>query len=263
MQKSAMPSLDDDVVVLGEVSKEKVQSTPVTLDLTLDLGNRVRFSGQGLDVTLGGALHLTSQPGRDVQGVGTINVIKGQYKAYGQDLDIEKGTISFLGPLSNPNLNIRASRRLSPVGAGVEILGNLNTPRVRLVSSEPMSEKDKLSWLILGRASSGESDEATLAAAAGAWLAGSVNDRLGLVDDFGLTTKRTRNAQTGELNAAEQVLTFGKRITDEVYLGYEYSINSADQAVKLIYQVSKAWQLIARAGSDSFGGEAKYVIRFD
>ena len=126
-----------------------------------------------------------------------------------------------------------------------------------------MSEKDKLSWLILGRASSGESDEATLAAAAGAWLAGSVNDRLGLVDDFGLTTKRTRNAQTGELNAAEQVLTFGKRITDEVYLGYEYSINSADQAVKLIYQVSKAWQLIARAGSDSFGGEAKYVIRFD
>ena len=263
MQKSAMPSLDDDVVVLGEVSKEKVQSTPVTLDLTLDLGNRVRFSGQGLDVTLGGALHLTSQPGRDVQGVGAINVIKGQYKAYGQDLDIEKGTISFIGPLSSPNLNIRASRRLSPVGAGVEILGNLNTPRVRLVSNEPMSEKDKLSWLILGRASSGESDEATLAAAAGAWLAGSVNDRLGLVDDFGLTTKRTRNAQTGELNAAEQVLTFGKRITDEVYLGYEYSINSADQAVKLIYQVSKAWQLIARAGSDSFGGEAKYVIRFD
>ncbi len=262
-QKSAMPTLGDDVVVLGEAPKEKQQATPIRMDLALDLGEHVRFSGQGLDVTLGGTLRLTSQPGQDVQGVGTITVLRGQYKAYGQDLDIDKGSISFVGPLTSPNLNIRASRRMSPVGAGVEILGNLDNPRIRLVANEPMSEKDKLSWLILGRASSGESDEATLAAAAGAWLAGSVNDRLGLVDDFGLTTQRTRNAQTGELNAAEQVLTFGKRITDEVYLGYEYSIDSANQAVKIIYQVTRAWQLIGRVGTQSFGGEAKYVIRFD
>lgn len=73
----------------------------------------------------------------------------------------------------------------SQVGAGVEVLGNLETPRVNLVANEPMSEKDKLSWLILNRASSGTStDEAALATAAGAFLAGSLNDKVGLVDDF-------------------------------------------------------------------------------
>ena len=127
-----------------------------------------------------------------------------------------------------------------------------------------MSEKDKLSWLILNRASSGnDSDEAALATAASAWLAGKVNDRIGLVDNFGLTSQRTRNTQTGELNPAEQVLTFGKQLTSELYLGYEYGINSADQSVKLVYQLTRSIQAIGRVGSQSWGGEMKYIIRFD
>ena len=114
---------------------------------------------------------------------GSLEVLKGI------NLEISKGNISFVGPLSDPNLNIRAERRLSPVGAGVEVLGSLNNPRVTLVANEPMSEKDKLSWLILNRASSGsDSDEAALGAAAGAWLAGNINDKIGLVDDFGFTS---------------------------------------------------------------------------
>lgn len=263
-QRSGMPTLGDDVVVLGEAPKEKSAPTPISLNLVLDLNDRFYFSGEGLDVTLGGQLTLTARPGEDVQGVGTVNVVKGRYKAYGQDLYIEKGTISFVGPLDNPNLNIRATRNLSPVGAGVEVLGNLENPRITLVADEPMSEKDKLSWLILNRASSGsDSDEAALAAAAGAWLAGGINDRIGLVDDFGFTSQRTRNAQTGELNPAEQVLTVGKQLTNELYLGYEYGINSASQSVKLIYQITRSVQAIARVGSESWGGELKYVIRFD
>lgn len=234
------------------------------MNLTLDLNDSVRFSGEGLDVTLGGQLNLTAKPGQDVQGVGTVRVAKGRYKAYGQNLEISKGNISFVGPLSDPNLNIRAERRMSPVGAGIEVLGSLNNPRITLVADEPMSEKDKLSWLILNRPSSGsDSDEATLSAAAGALLAGQINDRIGLVDDFGFTSQRTRNAQTGELNPAEQVLTVGKQLTNELYLGYEYGVTSADQSVKLIYQLTRAIQAIARVGTSSSGGELKYIIRFD
>ncbi|MDO5640134.1 MAG: translocation/assembly module TamB domain-containing protein [Neisseria sp.] len=263
-QKGGMPTLGDDVVVLGEPPKEAAAPTLISLNLTLDLNNAVRFSGEGLDVTLGGRLNLAAQPGQDVQGVGTVNVVKGRYKAYGQDLEISKGSISFVGPLDNPNLNIRAERRLSPVGAGVEVLGNLNNPRITLVANEPMSEKDKLSWLILNRASSGsDGDEAALSAAAGALLAGEINDRIGLVDDFGFTSRRTRNAQTGELNPAEQVLTVGKQLTNELYLGYEYGIESAEQSVKLVYQLTRTVQAIARVGNESWGGELKYTIRFD
>ncbi|WP_025458219.1 translocation/assembly module TamB domain-containing protein [Neisseria polysaccharea] len=263
-QKSSMPSAGDDVVVLGEVKKEAAAPLPVNMNLILDLNDSIRFAGYGADVTIGGKLTLTAQPGGNVRGVGTVRVIKGRYKAYGQDLDITKGTVSFVGPLNDPNLNIRAERRLSPVGAGVEILGSLNSPRITLTANEPMSEKDKLSWLILNRAGSGSSgDNAALSAAAGALLAGQINDRIGLVDDLGFTSKRSRNAQTGELNPAEQVLTVGKQLTGKLYIGYEYGISSAEQSVKLIYRLTRAIQAVARIGSLSSGGELTYTIRFD
>ena len=263
-QKSGMPELDDDVVVLGEPKKETRDSVPFSMNIDLDLNDQVFFRGEGVDVTLGGRLKLTAQPKQDIQAVGTVAVVKGKYKAYGQDLNITKGTVSFVGPLSRPNLNIRAVRNLSPVGAGVEVLGNLENPRVTLVTNEPMSEKDKLSWLILNRASSGsDGDEAALSTAASAFLAGKLNDRIGLVDDFGLTSKRSRNAQTGELNPAEQVLTVGKQLSSELYLGYEFGLTSASQTVKLVYQLTRTIQAIVRVGSQSSGGEIKYVIRFD
>ena len=263
-QKSGMPELDDDVVVLGEPKKETRDSVPFSMNIDLDLNDKVFFRGEGVDVTLGGRLKLTAQPKQDIQAVGTVAVVKGKYKAYGQDLNITKGTVSFVGPLSRPNLNIRAVRNLSPVGAGVEVLGNLENPRVTLVTNEPMSEKDKLSWLILNRASSGsDGDEAALTTAASAFLAGKINDRIGLVDDFGLTSKRSRNAQTGELNPAEQVLTVGKQLSSELYLGYEFGLTSASQTVKLVYQLTRTIQAIVRVGSQSSGGEIKYVIRFD
>ncbi len=263
-QEGTAPTLDDDVVIVGETQPAPAAPMPFKLDLTFDLANKFYFTGEGLDVNLGGKLKLTSTTTSNVQAVGSVNIIKGQYKAYGQDLIIKKGTISFVGPLAKPNLNIRAERRASPVGAGVEVLGNLDAPRVSLVANEPMSEKDKLSWLILNRASSGSSgDNAALATAASAFLAGKLNDKMGLVDDFGLTSQQTRNAQTGEMNPAQQVLTFGKQINQNIYLGYEAGLETASQTVKLVYQLSRSFQAIAKIGTVSSGGELKYIKRFD
>lgn len=262
--KGGMPTLGDDVVVLGREKPVASAGTPISLNLTLNLNNQFRFSGEGLDVLLGGTLLATAQPKQNIQVVGTVSIVRGQYKAYGQDLLIQQGSISFVGPVDNPNLKLRATRRFSPVEAGVEVLGNLNNPRISLTANEPMSEKDKLSWLVLGRASSGSTgDEAALSSAASAWLAGGINDRLGLVDDLGFTSQQTRNAQTGELNPAEQVITVGKRLTNDLHLAYEYGIDSATQTVKLTYQISRALQAIAKVGTGSVGAEARYSIRFD
>ncbi len=148
--------------------------------------------------------------------------------------------------------------------AGVEVLGNVETPRITLVANEPMSEKDKLSWLVLNRASSGSSgDNAALATAASAFLAGSINDKIGLVDDFGLTSEQTRNATTGEMNPAQQVLTFGKQLTRDLYLGYEAGLQTSSQTIKLVYYLSRSFQAIARMGTVSSGAEIKYIRRFD
>ncbi len=259
------PALSDDVVIKGRAAPEPsaLASLPLSVDLTLDLGERFRFSGQGLDVELTGQAKLTAEPGMAPAAKGQVRVVKGRYKAYGQDLDIEYGVISFAGPLDNPGLNVRARRRLSPVGAGVEVTGSVATPQIRLIADESMSDKDKLAWLVLGRASSGsDSDNNNMAASAGTLLAGTLNDRIGLFDDLGMSQRNERTLSDGRVSPAEQVVTVGKQLTQEFYLGYEYGMTSAHQAVKMIYQLSKSWSLVLRAGTDA-SAETRYTLRFD
>ena len=63
-QKSSMPSLDDDVVVLGEEQKQTAAVTPISLNLTLNLNDNIRFVGYGADITIGGKLTITSRPAK-------------------------------------------------------------------------------------------------------------------------------------------------------------------------------------------------------
>ncbi|EEG10072.1 translocation/assembly module TamB domain-containing protein [Pseudogulbenkiania ferrooxidans] len=264
LPKQGTPQLSDDVHVVGREAPppSALATLPVTVRLDLDLGERFRFTGQGLDVELSGVVHVSAAPGEAPAARGQVRVVKGRYKAYGQDLDIEYGTITFTGSLDNPALNVRAKRRLSPVGAGVEVGGSVAAPSVRLIADEALSERDKLSWLVLGRASVGGSDDASLAAAAGALLAGTINDRIGLFDDLGLVNQQGKTLADGTVSPAEQVVTVGRQLTRTLYLGYEYGIASASQALKMSYQLSKGWSLVLRAGTTA-SLETRYTLRFD
>ena len=65
-----------------------------------------------------------------------------------------------------------ALRKGLPVEAGVEVLGTVARPKVRLVSSPDVPDPEKLSWLVLGRGQGDVSagDAATLVAAANSLL---------------------------------------------------------------------------------------------
>ncbi|RQW28324.1 translocation/assembly module TamB [Rhodobacteraceae bacterium CH30] len=264
MPKFGAPALGQDVVVIGRVQPEAgAASLPFAMNLKLDLGDNFRFSGAGLATRLEGNLQLQAKPGEALAVYGQVNTVDGRFKAYGQDLDISKGVISFSGAVDNPGLAIRALRRMSPVGAGVEVSGSVLYPKVQLVADEPMSEKEKLAWLILGRsASSGGQDDSALAASAGGFLAGAINDKLGLFDDIGLTSRSEKTLANGTVNPAEQVVTLGRQLSQSLYLGYEYGITSATQAVKVVYQLSKGWSAQVKAGT-TVDIESRYTVRFD
>ena len=263
LPKLGGPKLSSDVYVVGRTVDEGGKALPLGLDLTVTLSDDVRFAGNGLDAWLGGDIRLLAQPGGQLQARGQIRVDKGRFKAYGQDLDINRGVVSFTGPLDNPSLDIRAKRRMSQVGAGVEITGSVLTPTVKLVADEAMSEKDKLSWLILNRAAtSGERDSDIAGASAGGLLAGMVNDKVGLFDDVGVQSRAETTSASGTVSPAEQVVVLGKQLTRELYVGYEYGLRSAEQAIRLNYQLSQKLSLVGRLGYE-VSSELRYTLRFD
>ena len=252
------PSLDDDVVIAGE-GPEKVErkgdSAPpprrqVQVKLDIDLGERLRVRGRGLDTRLTGQLQV-STPGNKLAVRGAVRSLEGTYTGYGQKLVIDRGVISFNGPLDNPTLDILALRPNLDLEVGLAITGSLNQRRVRLYSDPEMSETEKLSWLVMGRESDGlgRADSTLLQRAAVALLAGEGEAPTDtLLRQIGIDELSFRQTD-GEVR--ETVVSLGKQLSRRWYVGYERGVNATAGTWQLIYRAAQRFTLRAQSGSEN------------
>lgn len=282
LPKAGAPVLGDDVVIVRRKdtrgqrdirtaatpavpeSEPAGRFTPV-IDLALDLGNNFRFRGAGADLLLAGRLGINSEPLVPMRVTGTVRVVDGTYEAFGRKLNITRGIVNFNGPIDNPNLNIRAMRQNQEVEAGVEVTGTVRLPRVRLVSEPNVPDEDKLSWLMFGygaeSAALGQQRQLSGGALGGAAL-GMLGTRAGkgVVQRFGIDEFSVGPSTSGLNN--EQVVSVGKAVTEKISVGYEQSLTSAGNIVKLTWAFSRRWSLIARGGSVN-GLSVLFNRRFD
>jgi translocation and assembly module TamB len=224
---------------------------PATIALRVNLGERLRLRGRGLDTRLEGDLLLATPNGRLAIN-GTVRAEDGTYAAYGQKLAVDKGLLIFNGPAENPRLDIEATRPNIDVRAGVAITGFAIDPRIRLFSEPDMSDLDKLSWIMLGRASDGlgSTETALLQRAAVALLAGegpAVTDQL--LGAFGIDEVSLRQSDVGEVR--ETVVSLGKQLSRRWYVGYERGLNATTGTWQLIYRVAQRFTLRAQSGMDN------------
>ncbi|GIX52769.1 hypothetical protein CQA4T8M7_20250 [Sphaerotilus natans] len=255
--QSDAPSLGDDVDVDRGRGANRQRETAArgsqrstALDLRVDLGERFQLVGRGLSTRLTGELRLSS-PANRLAVNGSIRAVDGTYAAYGQKLRVERSVISFTGLPDNPRLDIEAIRPdLEDVRVGISVTGTAQLPRIRLISEPAMSDTDRLSWLILGRASDGlgRTDMALLQRAATALIAGE-SDAPSLVERIGLDQFSVR--QDGEGDSRETVVTLGKQISQRWYVGYERSLNAASGTWQLIYRAARRFTLRAQSGAEN------------
>ena len=223
----------------------------VALDLRVGMGENLRIKGRGIDTGLRGDLHLTS-PGGRLTVDGTLRTADGTYQAYGQKLAIDRGVLTFVGAIENPRLDIEATRPNLDVRVGVVVAGTALNPRVRLFSEPDMADIDKLSWLVLGRASEGvgRDNTALLQSAALALLSG---EGPGLTDKLthaiGLDAISVRQQDTG--TAKETIVSVGKQISKRWYVGYERGTTATTGSWQLIYRIARRLTLRAQAGGDN------------
>jgi translocation and assembly module TamB len=252
------PRLDEDVTVRRPASAADTPASPGTpkaqrnfaMAVTIDMGQKLRVRGRGLDSELRGQLQL-STPGGRLAVNGAINTENGTYAAYGQKLDIERGIVAFSGAADNPRLDVLALRPNIDTRVGVLITGTLLSPRVRLYSEPDMSDTDKLSWLVLGRAPDGlgRSDTALLQRAALALLAGEGEAPTdALVKALGIDDLSLRQSD-GEVR--ETVISLGKQLSRRWYLGYERGVNSTTGTWQLVYRIAQQFTLRLQSGLDN------------
>lgn len=288
LSRSDAPTIGEDVNVLngpgskvgeedsegnGRGSQRKVQAS-----VEIALGDNLHLKGRGLDTDLTGAVKFTTPNNRPTLN-GTIRTVNGTYAAYGQKLQIERGAIAFTGLIENPRLDILAIRAQSPMSSaafsdsqssdvsairstssvaegtvvkvGVAIAGTAQNPRVTLYSEPAMSETEKLSWLVLGRAPSGlgGADIGLLQSAAVALLSGegpSTTDNI--MGRLGLDELSVRQSDG---TVRETVVNVGKQLSRRWYVGYERNINATSGNWQLIYRLAQRFTLRAQTGIDN------------
>ena len=227
--------------------------TPRTqrIALQIDLGQDLKIRGHGLDTQLRGNLALSAPNGR-LAIAGSVRTEAGSYAAYGQKLTIERGVLTFTGPADDPRLDILALRPNLDQRVGVLVSGSAQAPRVRLYSEPEMSDSDKLSWLVLGRAPDGleSTDTALLQRAALALLAGEGQGLDStLLSNIGLDELSVRQNETGDVR--NTVVSVGKQLSRRWYVGYERSVNSTTGTWQVIYRVAQRFTLRAQSGEDN------------
>jgi translocation and assembly module TamB len=149
-------SVSSDVVVLNEDgSLTPKAGSKVDAEITITLGQDVHLKGFGLNADLGGQLFIDQKPGKVATASGEIKIRDGSFRAYGQDLTIGEGRISYAGGrIDNPGMRLRASRKLNDITVGVQVSGTAKKPKFSTWSTDPdLAEKDIVSILLTGQRS--------------------------------------------------------------------------------------------------------------
>lgn len=232
------------------------------IDLRLELGDEVSFSGLGLNATFAGALAISDRSNQATTATGEIEVVDGTYKAYGQDLQINNGKMVFAGgPIDEPGLNFRAVRQATPeVEVGVLVQGSLRAPKLDVFSTPSLPQSDQLSYLVLGRplSASSASENSLLQQAAmaigvqgGTLLTDRIGSSLG-VDTFGIeSAPGTSNAQAA--------LVVGKYLSPRLYVSYGYGLFEPISTLRLEYQLNRLWRIVTESTNIATGGDFLWV----
>lgn len=243
LQSVTAPS--SDVVIVDETQVKG--GLAVDTDVSVTLGEDVRMNGYGLKGTLAGQLRVRDRPGRATTARGAIDV-GGAYKAYGQDLSITRGHVSWSAtPIDTPALDIRAERKIDAITVGVQVRGTALVPELSLWSDPAMEQAEQLSYLVLGRplrsASQADGTQLTQAAAAmgGNLLAQKLGARLGL-EEVGVADNRALGGAA---------LTVGMHLSPRLYVSYGVALFGSGQVITFKYLLSRLWNIQIDSGTEN------------
>jgi translocation and assembly module TamB len=234
----------------------------VQANLAIDLGDRFRVFGAGVDARLAGQVTLSGRLPDAPRLNGTVSIAQGSYTGFGQNLEIERGKLVFSGPVDNPAIDIVAYRRFLPVEAGVAISGTARFPRLTLVSKPDVPEPDKLSWLVLGMSAESSRGGQAAALQAAAVLLASGDPRAAaapsLASTVGLDVLSVRTGASGltssgsaSASVQDSVVTLGKRVSERLFLSYEQSLRGLQNLLRLQYEISERLSIRGRVGTEN------------
>ena len=221
----------------------------------------MRLQAFGLDTFLEGSVVFRELPGSPPELTGTITLREGTFTGYGQALQVEKGQLTFTGPLDDPIVSVTASRTVVHDNRDVLITlmigGTAQALTTQVRASPQLPDDDALALLITGRTFSQASgvDKSNIYGAAltlglfgATGISGNVASGLGL-EEIILDQDIDGNMEVGA----------AIRLNRDFYLRYTYSVFSRLGGVLLRYRLNSRFSVQAQTG-DAHSIEIRYGV---
>ncbi|VUD42511.1 Translocation and assembly module TamB [Thalassocella blandensis] len=263
LPKGAVTVSEDQIIVSQNTVVGQQNNLQQYISLNIRIEESVKVTAFGFKGGINGGLKVHGEPGRATTATGQLQVVDGEYRAYGQGLVVDYGKIIFAGgPVDRPGIDIKAHRNPAEnITVGVFVQGYLGNTEFKLFS-EPagMSETEQLSWLILGRAleENNTEDNDMLAEAAlslSISRADSVLKKLSGevgVDSIGISTGTGEAGAASDSNNAELVL--GKYLSPELFVSYGIGLFNQINTLRIEYIFNKNWRFATETSTEKVGG---------
>lgn len=242
-------NVSPDTLIVGETNGAAPTRWQVYTRVKIALGDAVRVDAYNFRGKVTGTVIAVDEPQKTTTGTGELRFESGTYIAYGTQLTINPGRLLFNGgPIADPGLDVRASRQVGDVLAGVQVAGTLRRPELTLYSQPAMNQSDTLSYLLLGKPTSQASaaDGAMLANAAGSLgLAGGELLARRIGQAFGIEEVRIESGSGAESAS----LMLGTYLSPRLYVAYGIGLFAPVNTLRLRYDLSRHWKIQTESGA--------------
>lgn len=268
LPKSAK-SPSSDTIIIGKAQEPPLVPIGLDIDVRIILDapklKRVTVNALDLKASLGGDVRVQVRQKQDLLTnefspletyvYGAINILDGSYDAYGQNLQVQKGTIFFNGAPSLPQFEITAIRNPlntdDKVVAGIRISGNPVIPKVELFSQPSMIQARQISYLLRGTDLGGGKKDSQDVMLVNLLVGFGVGNSENGVNRFGKSLGLdSLNVQTAGQGTNTQVQLTG-RISDNIQVTYGVGLFDQASEVILRYQLLPQMYLEAKSGATS------------
>lgn len=285
-------TLSDDVVFQSQQSPPSSSSSSnafkTNMDVRVIMGDKVTLAFKGLNALLTGTIDVKQIAPGPISATGELNVKKGTYKAYAQDLTIEQGQLLFTGGrVDNPGITVRASKKIDTstattdgkafdlnninlqnvnvrgfIEVGVEVSGRISQPKITLFANPSiLSQADILSMMVLGRPASqaNKAGGQLLLAAVSSMNLGNGTNGTQLLEqlkkntglDVNVQTNNNYNALTNQSSDSTSVVV-GKSLSKRIYLSYNVGLSQTDPNVLMLkYLINKFYSIQVSSSTNS------------
>ncbi|MBL8224044.1 MAG: translocation/assembly module TamB domain-containing protein [Chromatiales bacterium] len=244
-----------DTVVHGREEVRPARGRPFfVLDgLRVRLGRDVRFDGLGLKTDLTGSLTLYQNLPTDpfaVTADGVVQLESGKFTALGQVLTIDRGSLLFSGLVTDPGLDVKASREVvyqgRTVSAGVLLTGTLSRIETKVFSEPAMGEMDALSYITTGKPLAGATTGDRLSVANAA-LALGMRGAMPVAQKFGEAIRVDELGVEGA--GGENTAVFvGETFGENLYVRYSYGIFDQIGTIRVTYRIGRRFSIEGSSG---------------